>query len=371
MEELDELRNKINEVDNKITALLCQRMEISQHVGIFKENSQLKVYQKARESELLEQLLKSSNEVFSNEIVHIYKTILQTSRSLQYKGIPNDSETLNYIFDTSYDVVYAGEVGSYAYLAANKLFKHKIQVQSFLDVIKKVENSNLLGILPIENSSHGDVVEVIDLLRFNNVQIIGEIDIPITHCLLGVKGTNKDKIKIVESHTQAIGQCINYIHNNHFEVKMSTNTASAAKNLANSFDCNLGVIASKEAALKFGLDILDENIQDEHTNMTKFVIISNAQKLQNVGKKTSIILETEHTSGSLASVLNLFELFQINLTNLQSRPVRNNNWKYQFFITFEGELINSKIKKILTIITTEIGTVKVLGTYDNIDLTSK
>lgn len=220
------------------------------------------------------------------------------------------------------------------------------------------------AVLPIENSSAGIVSENYDLLVEYDNCIVGEQIIPIDHCLLGTKGSKLSDIEQIYSHPQALMQCGRYLdeHRN-WEKHSFKNTAMAAKKVKEDGLLRQAAIASRLTADIYRLDILDEHIQDNSNNCTKFVIVTGRKIfLKNAGK-ISICFEIPHESGSLYHMLSHFIFNDLNMNKIESRPLGERNWEYRFFIDFEGNLNESAVKNALHGIKEEAENFKILGNY--------
>jgi len=250
-----------------------------------------------------------------------------------------------------------GPKGSYTGEAAelfSKIIKDKniIYCNSIYEVFEHVEkgNNKCYGVVPSENSIEGSVSLTMDLLLEFPVKILGEIDININHCLIGY---NKDKIKKILAHPQALAQCRKYIKKHNWETESVLSNSMAVKKVYDTKNEELGAIASKEAAEIYNLNILDTNIQDYPNNTTRFILIGNENLkekpviCESEFKKSTIIIELiEDKPGALYNILKEFNNRNINLTRIESRPSKTKLGSYIFYIDYETpknekELINS------------------------------
>lgn len=247
-----------------------------------------------------------------------------------------------------------------------------------------VKNTADFGIVPVENSIEGSVGVTLDLLMEHEVHIIGEVVVPIEHCLLS-KGKIED-IRVILSHPQALGQCRQFIKNHfpHAEIRTTGSTSHAAK-LASEFE-EMAAIASRESAGMYGLNMLLCNIQDFNSNHTRFIVfrkkhedddliwkktngetpVAAADKLKNsLLHRTSIIVYLDRDRpGALYDLLGEFAIRRINLTRIESRPSKRILGDYVFYIDFEGNISDTIIKDALNSILPKAGMMKVLGSYD-------
>ena len=272
-----------------------------------------------------------------------------------------------------------GPAGSYTG-KATKIFSKSIndnniiycesiyEVFEYVDKYKDTENNEAYGVVPSENSIEGSVSLTQDLLLEFPVKILGELDIRIHHCLIGY---DKNKIKKVISHPQALAQCLKYIKKHGWETSPVLSTAKAVKKVFEMKNEEIGAIASKETAEQYNLKILDEDIQDYPNNTTRFILIGNKNSKDIVlnsnfnklnYKKSTIILELKKDKpGALYDVLKEFNNRNINLTRIESRPSKRKLGNYVFYIDYETpddeeELINS--------LKNHASYIKYLGSYD-------
>ncbi|MDK2791065.1 MAG: prephenate dehydratase [Methanothermococcus sp.] len=238
---------------------------------------------------------------------------------------------------------------------------------SIYEVFECVEkNKNTYGVVPSENSIEGSVTLTQDLLLEFPVKIVGEVDITINHCLIGY---NKDRIKKVLSHPQALAQCRKYIKKHGWEVQAVSSTAKAVKTVFESKNHELGAIGSKETAKIYDLKILDEHIQDYPNNKTRFILIGSDESnfdfnLESTIQKSTVILELkEDKPGSLYNILKEFYERNINLTRIESRPSKKKLGSYIFYIDFEHGLNENYILNILDTLDNHLSNIKYLGNY--------
>lgn len=260
-------------------------------------------------------------------------------------------------------VICQGAEGSYSHIFAKKLGAKQVTfVQTFAEVINMVESGKAkFGVLPIENSTAGEVRETYDLLDKTSVCYIASGDIKINHCLLGAKGAKLEDIKSISSHPQALMQCSNFLEKGGYKIYNEFNTAIASSHLAEEQDKTHAVIASYLAAEIYGLDILSDNIQNAQNNFTKFVLLSN--NLDEVKENTIISLscELKDKPNALGELLGIFSDYDINLTRIQSRNIPNTRFKIRFYIDFEGNVKSEKIGEMLTKIGTKCLKMRIRG----------
>lgn len=273
---------------------------------------------------------------------------------------------------------YLGPQTSYTDVAKEH-FKTEFGLVDYVDVEKKtitavanelaeLEDDDSFAILPIENSIEGIVKESIDnisRLKNNDIKIQAECVIPINHCLVSY-AEKKSDIKTVISHPQAISQCFDYIYKtfgNEIEYRSESSTANAIRNLLET-DKTVAAIGSKFSADYYGKPILEENINDEKFNQTRFLLIGKKSfKRPNDVYKTSIHFATENESGALCKILKILEKYELNMSHISSRPSKKSLGEYSFYIDFNGKVTDLTVDKAIFEIIQNVKTFKHLGSY--------
>jgi len=262
-------------------------------------------------------------------------------------------------------VSFQGERGAYSEAASLSFFGNEIEAIpcfTFADVLKNTENGDSdYSILPIENSLEGSVGESNDLLLSTDLNVIGEIYYRIHHCLIGT-GSIED-IDTVYSHPQALGQCRQFIQENSLKTIPSYDTAGSVKIIKDLNQNSAACIASTNAAKIFGVPVIQEGIEDNANNYTRFLIFSKEKSNTTENSKTSIIFSVKHESGALYQIINEFYQQKINLTKIESRPNKNTAWEYNFYVDFEGHQDDSTIKDVLQKLRDNTTFLKILGSY--------
>ena len=269
-------------------------------------------------------------------------------------------------------ISFQGERGAYSEAASIPFFEGEIETipcSTFADALKNTENgASDYSILPVENSLEGSVGESNDLLLSTNLIVTGEIYHRVHHCLIGT-GTIGD-VETVYSHPQALGQCRQFIQENSLKTIPSYDTAGSVKIIKDLNKNNVACIASKNAAEIFDTPVIQEGIEDNVNNYTRFLIFSrenNEQLVQNGSKvensKTSIIFSVKHEAGALYQIIKEFYQNKINLTKIESRPDKNTPWQYNFYVDFIGHQDDSSTKDVLQKLRNHSTFLKILGSY--------
>ena len=376
MEDLLKLRDEIDKIDNQIVALYEKRMEIAEGVARFKIATGKKVFDKERENSKLATLSdKASTEFTRLGITELFEQIMAMSRKRQYQlltehGMVEESgfALVSDLRKESVRVVFQGVEGAYSQQAMIEYFGKdckSFHVDTWKDAMEAISNGQAdYAVLPIENSSAGIVSENYDLLVEYDNYIVGEQIIHIRHALLGLEEACADNIQTVYSHPQALMQCNEFLYENSNWDKISMkNTAMAAKKIKEDADVTQAAIASALTAKIYGLKILNDNISNSENNATRFIIVSNNKICRKDAGKISVCFEVAHESGSLYHMLSHFIYNHINMTNIQSRPIKDRNWEYRFFVDFEGTLEDTSVQNALRAIKEEASSLRILGTY--------
>lgn len=270
-------------------------------------------------------------------------------------------------------VAFQGERGAYGEMATLQYFPHAkpLPLKSFQDVFDTAENGEVeYVVVPVENSIEGSINEIYDLLLQTKMNVVGEIYQRVRHCLIANRGAKM--IRYVHSHPQALAQCRVYLQKKGFKPMPTYDTAGAAKMIKESKMADSAAIASKRAAELYGMEILDEGIEDRKNNYTRFLVLSPKKKKSGKSDphdgysqhyKTSIIFSVRHVPGALFGILGEFAIRKINLTKIESRPTKETPWEYNFYVDFEGHLQNKAVHEALLSIETKTAYIKILGSY--------
>jgi prephenate dehydratase/chorismate mutase len=347
-DDLENIRKRIDMIDWDIIQLLNQRMEISVRSRKLKEH----VLDPAREREILEKIKQSSYGLLKYEFSEtIYRQIMDESKKIQKENL-----TL---------IGFQGEHGAYseaASIAYNSSFV-PLPCREFHDVFHEIATGQLdLGIVPVENSLEGPITQVSDLLIETELKIVGEINIPIHHCLLALPETEYRDLKIVYSHPQALAQCREFISRHRLEARPFYDTAGAAKMLSESRPDASCVIANKLCAELYHLEVIHENVEDRASNSTRFVILSRDASPE-PGDKCSIMFSLKDEAGALFFILKIFSDKALNLTRIESRPNRNDAGNYAFFMDFEGSDKDANVADALEAVRKKATGYKFYGCY--------
>ncbi len=345
---LEKVRKEIDTIDFEIIKLIKRRMELALTSKKFKK----KVFDPEREKKVLENVVNYAHGVISPQFTkELFNVILKESKELQSREYKL--------------IAFQGEHGAYGEIAVESFDKNGIAIplSTFAEVFNGVEKGYYdYGVVPVENSLGGSILDVNSLLTKHNVYVVKEIPVKIQHSLLVLPDTNYRDIRVVYSHPQALSQCKNFLERHNFEARPYYDTAGAAKMLFEERLDSAAVIANKLCAKLYHLEILMENIEDHSENITRFFVISNKPKTK--GDKTSIIFSTKHKAGSLFKILEIFAENKINLTRIESMAISGKPNNYMFFIDFVGNTEDSNVEKALKLVKEKTEIYKWLGSYE-------
>ena len=380
MEDLSKIREKINEIDNEIVRLWKDRMETCLQVAQYKKENNLPVFDAKRESELLDRVSEMAGEDLEVYSRVLYDTIMTISRSHQHRYLNNNGvltekiresvENTSKLFPQKAMVACQGVEGAYSGLACEKLFKYPTvsYFKTWHDVVNAVEKGLCkYGVLPIENSTAGDVKGVYDLMAKHNFYIVNSICLKINHCLLGNKGATLDGIKEIYSHEQAINQCSEFLRQ-HSDIKVTVceNTAVAAKSVKESGRTDVAAISSLNCRDLYSMTLISDDVQNKDNNYTRFICISKDLEIYPGADKTSFVLTLPHRPGSLYHTLARFYALGINVNKIESRPMQNKDFEFMFYFDMSVSVYDDALYEILEQLNDECEYFHYLGSYSEV-----
>ncbi len=369
---MKEVREKVNHIDEQILKLLAERRELSIKIVKLKNKEKSFIRDLEREKELLTRLIERGREIGldAHYVSKIFYEIIGDSVKLQNQFVLNE-ENKDAITDVI-TVAIQGIEGSYSFLASKQFFGSNKDIvfrkmKTFDEVVEAVEDSSAdYAVLPIENTTSGSITEVYDSLTSSNLHIVGEEILQVKHCLLGLEDIPLNKIKKIYVHYQAARQCSKFLKSlPQTEIVFFEDTAKSVQKIKEEGIKEYAAIASLETADIFNVLPLRENIANQPTNFTRFLICSRQpiKVDERIPAKTSLILATAHKAGSLVQALSVFKDFGINMTKLESRPIIGNPWEEMFYLDFQGNIQTPNVKNLLDEIGKHTRYLKVLGCY--------
>jgi chorismate mutase/prephenate dehydratase len=357
MDKLEQARKLINEADKGIAELFCKRMDAARLVAEYKKERGLPILDEARENAVVE---KNSALIEDEELrayyVNFIKYTMELSRNFQHKLISGAK------------IAYSGIPGAFASLAAAKLYPDAEHVaygdfeQAYSACVRGECDS---VVLPIENSYAGEVGQVMDLIFSGTLYINGVIGLAVTQNLLGIPGARPEDIKQAVSHPQALEQSAVYLRKHGITPVSYSNTALAAKYVAELGDKSIAAIAGDEAAKIYGLEVLAHGINESNMNTTRFATLSRVEN-KRTGRPDDnfmLLFTVKHEAGALAEAINIIGKYGYNMRGLHSRPMRELMWQYYFYMEAEGDVRSEKGKAMLAELSCVCDKLKLAGSY--------
>lgn len=263
-------------------------------------------------------------------------------------------------------VAFQGEPGAYSEEAVRQQFGAEVATlpcQAFEHIFEAVDSGRAdFGAVPVENSTAGSINKSFDLLLEHDLKVHGEILLRVRHCLLTVPG-HAATITQVRSHPQALAQCETFMNRHHYTAVPWYDTAGSAKDLAANPEPGVAVIASKLSAQIYGLEIVQEGVEDMSNNYTRFFVVGKGDAPRSERSKTSLVFAVPNTAGSLYGALEEFARRRINLTKIESRPRRGRPWQYVFYLDFDGHWQDKEAGEAIMFLLSRAAFVKLLGSY--------
>lgn len=351
MNKLDYARNKINQSDKIIAAQFEERMKAVEDVIAYKIENKMKVFDAEREKEVLERNLSL---IQDEKLKPYFKEMMiqMMSISKEYQNAILNQGTYG----------YQGIQGAFGQIATSRLFPSGKQksFERFEDVVLALMNHEIeKGVLPFENSTTGEIGEVLDLLYKYDVKITSFYDLKVDQNLMGIKGSSLTEIKKVYSKEQALEQCADSLKAFPFELIPYANTALAARYVSECQNKSLAAIAAKESAEEYGLEIFLENINSQSDNVTRFIVIEN--ELPKKSNLVMLMFTLNHESGALAKIMQIIADYKLNMTSIISRACKDKSWKYFFYVEIEGNIQDENIQNCLNQCEAHCEQLKIIG----------
>lgn len=353
MTESEQTRATLTGIDRELLRLFEQRMQAVAGIAAYRQERGLP----ARNADAAPE---SPGAVSDPEIAEYAPLFLQRLSEL--------SARYQTRLQSGMRIAYCGAEGAFAFLAAGRLFSGS-QRQGYPDFSKaytSVESGECdCAVLPLENSSAGEVGAVLDLLYSGSLYVNRVAAFPVRHCLLANPGTRLSDIRTVLSHPQALMQCAGFLNALNAEAQEAANTALAAKTVRESGDPSLAAIASEEAAAHFGLTVLRGDISDRADNATRFAVLSRVPN-RDIAKENPhflLFFTVPDRAGALVQALNILGVHGYNLCRLRSRPMKGLTWHYYFYVEAEGDPQTTDGQAMLRELNTLCGSLKLVGVF--------
>jgi len=351
---LAEHRKAIDQLDHKIVELLNERTEHVLRIGDIKLKAGEEIYAPHRELAVLERVCKRNQGPITNDSLRaIYREIMSSALSLEKTMI----------------IAYFGPEATYTHQAAIRRFGASLNYvpqKTIADVFLEVSKGRAdYGVVPVENSTEGIVTHTLDMLVDSDLKVVAQIVLPIQHCLLS--NSPREQIKKLYSHPQPLGQCREWLQANlsHVEIVETSSTTRAAQLAAG--EKFAAALASSLAAEKYGIKILESDVQDNSNNATRFLVLGRQCSPPTGKDRTSLMIGLEHSVGALHKALAPFRKYRINMTKIESRPNKRKKWEYFFFIDCDGHIEDPKLAKAAEQLERDCARLKILGSYPNVE----
>ena len=351
-------RAEINEIDKEMADLFVRRMRAAEKVAAYKKEHALPILDAAREAEIVQTNAKLvEDETLREYYVNFIRNNMAVSRAYQSRLMEGMR------------VAYCGTEGAFAHIAAGKMFPNSIRVPygDFASAYRAVENGECdTAVLPVENSYNGEVGQVTDLLFSGSLYVSEVMDLAVSHDLLAVPGTRIEDVQEVVSHPQALAQCSECIRSNGWSTAEYSNTALAAKYVAQKQEKAVAAIASEEAAEVFGLEVLARNINASRNNTTRFVALSRVESRRHskrMGEHFILLFTVKHEAGALAKAIDIIGRYGFNMRTLRSRPMKDLLWQYYFYVEAEGDVYTEAGEWMMRELGLFCDRLKLAGTY--------
>ena len=329
---LEELRNRIDEIDRQLVKLLNERARVVVDIGKFKNKTDKPVYAPDREKDVFARIIKANEGPLPDRcLMAIWRELMSGS----------------FVLERPLRIGYLGPGGSFSHNAAMLKFGQSVEYEPLADIASIFDEVSKghcdLGLAPVENTMGGGVIETLDALIDSDVKVCAEVQMAIHHNLLG--NCSLQQVEKIYSKPEVFVQCRNWLSAT-FKGTQTIPVASTARaaQLA-AEEPKAAAIGSSVAAELYGLRIICENIEDIANNVTRFLVISREDARPTGEDKTAILFSTAHKAGALSDVLDMFKRYGINLTNIESRPSRKREWEYYFFVDFLGHRTEKHIQE--------------------------
>lgn len=348
---LDDLRKRIDALDDQILALLDARAGVAAEVARAKQREKLPTYDPEREREVLDRLASKAGGRFPREAIRaVYREVMSACLALQ----------------EPVKVAFLGPAGTFSHAAARQLFglaaryTEATTMPGVFDAVRRGEST--FGVVPIENSTEGSVNDAVDELAAGGVLIRRELVMDVSQCLL-TRAPGLTAIERVYSHPQALGQCRVWLAKNIAGAQLiqTPSTSGAARDAA--ADDAGAAIGSRLAAELYGLPVLRERIQDRSENATRFVMLAAEDAPRTGDDKTTLLFSVKEGRGALRRVLEIFDEQGINLTRIESRPSQKKAWDYVFLADLEGHREDENVARALALLEERCPMARLLGSY--------
>lgn len=378
--DINALRLEMDACNKQILEAFEHRMDIASRIGDVKRSLGLRVTDPRRERQILSAITDQASPEFKSYATVLFSLLMEVSSAYQEhrmrptsplrERIEQALETTPKLFPQFASVACQGVDGAYSQLAAEKIFKRPniTFYRNFEGVFQAVESGTCeYGVLPIENSSAGTVNAVYDLMMEHDFHIVRTYRLKVDHNVLANEGATLEGITEIYSHQQAINQCARYLEGMpHVKVTPVTNTAEAARMVAESGRTDVAALSSRACASLYGLSVLARQVNDSDNNYTRFACITKDLQVFPGADRTSLMMVAPHEPGALYKVLARFYALDINLTKLQSRPILGQDFEFMFYFDLDASVYSPEFASLVCELEDFCDDFKYLGTYSEL-----
>lgn len=375
--EIDKLRGEIDRIDADLIELIKQRLHVVGEIARAKQNGGLPVMDSTRERSLLARVSKLAGEEYETMMRGVFAMLMDVSRSYQHRlaaassplvgQIKQALETTPQLFPQRAVVSCQGTEGAFSQIACDKLFvmPEIMYSQSFEGVFQAVRSGLCrYGVLPIENSMAGSVTQIYDLLQRYDVRIVRSARLQVSHALLARPGVKLPQVREILSHEQALAQCAPYLATlKGVRLTAGGNTATAARQVAESGRDDLAALASKDCAEHYGLEILAEGVQGNDGNFTRFICIAPGLEIYPGANRSSTLVVLPNKPGALYRFLVRFYALGINMVKLESRPIPGSSFEFMFYVEVDAPVYSPAFMQLIAELDSELAQFTYLGSY--------
>lgn len=366
------LRSQISALDEKLLTLLAERRSLAVEVGRAKLTTHRPVRDIDRERDLLEHLITvgKTHHLDAHYITRLFQLVIEDSVLTQQALL---QQHLNKTNPHSARIAFLGPKGSYSHLAARQYaarhFEQFIEsgCAKFQDIFEQVETGLAdLAVVPIENTSSGAINDVYDLLQNTHLSIVGEMTIPIDHCVLVSTPTDIEKIHTVYSHPQPFQQCSQFINRYpNWKIEYCESTSAAMEKVAESQSPHVAALGSEAGGALYGLQVLERNLANQTQNITRFIVLARKaiDVSDQVPAKTTLLIATGQQAGALVEALLVLRNHGLIMSKLESRPIYGNPWEEMFYLDIQANLKDASTQNALQELRLITRSLKVLGSY--------
>jgi chorismate mutase/prephenate dehydratase len=351
---LSEHRQAIDQLDAKIVQLLNARTQHVLAIGDIKLKAGEEIYAPHRERAVLERVCAHNAGPMTNEQLRsIYREIMSSALALEKTMV----------------IAYLGPEATFTHQAAIRRFGSSLKYASqktIADVFTEVSKKRAdYGVVPVENSTEGVVTHTLDMFVDSDLKIVSQIILPVQQCLMS--NTSRAQIKKLYAHPQSLAQCRAWIQNHLPRVEIVETSSNARSAELAAQEKSAAALGGILAAEKYKLRVLEQDIQDNAANATRFLVLGRLCSPPTGDDRTSLMVSVADKSGALHQAIAAFRRFKINMTKIESRPSKRKAWEYFFFIDCAGHFQDAKVAKAIKFLGEHCNFVKVLGSYPNVD----